>query len=205
MHGNPSKGQEVMIRTNLNWHYLRLLSHKFHPSRSSIYFRRNLNDVSFSFYFEVKIKPPLGSNFNSWFEQTLIYTSRKCLFTSFHLSDKMVLEDKICIVLINIFLCHNLKPHIGPIQPPGIIIWTNLNLTTWGRVFTRFYFSCLIVFKNILNDFYIIFLFKNICPCYRASKKFYETWKVCTINVLFMFLLKCRIVRLRIQWSFYFL
>ena len=67
---------------------------------------------------------PLGS----WFVQTWISTISGSFHINLSFPGRVVLEKKIFKDFSNIIICKTLIPYCGPIVPPGVMIWTNLNL-----------------------------------------------------------------------------
>ena len=63
-----------------------------------------------------------------WFSQTWICTMSESFHVNLNFSGSVVLEKKIFKDFSYISTCKNGLPYCGPIQPPGAMILTNLNL-----------------------------------------------------------------------------
>ena len=82
-------------------------------------------------YSYVKLRPPIVAPpypRGSWFSQRWIYTTWSCFHTSLSFPGWLVSEKKIFKDLLNIFLCKTSIPHCSPTLPPGVMLFTTLNL-----------------------------------------------------------------------------
>ena len=108
----------------------------------------------------------------SWFSQLWIYTTWGCFHTSFSFPGCLVSEKKIFKEILYIFLCKTSTPQCGLTLPPGVMIFTTLNLHYLRMLPHKFQLSWLSgsweedfwKFLEIFHYFLIISPFKRVWP-----------------------------------------
>ena len=101
----------------------------------------------------------------SWFEQTWISSISGSFHINLSFPGPVVLEKKIFKDFSYIIICKTLIPYCGPIVPPGVMIWTNLNLPISGSFHINLSFPGPVVLeKKIFKDFSYIIICKTLIP-----------------------------------------
>ena len=124
----PHHTPGVMICTNLNFHYIRKLSNKFHLSWSVVLEKKIFKDFPYIIMCKTLIPywdPIVPPGVMIWTNLNLLWGS---CHINFSFPGPVVLEKKIFKDSPYIFICKTLIPYWGPIIPPGVMIWTNMNL-----------------------------------------------------------------------------
>jgi hypothetical protein len=130
-HFGPALPLGVMIWRNLNLHYLSMLSlYKYEKLWLSCSleedFYRNISNIFLCKTLVGHFGPALPPG--SRFEQTWIFTTWACFHIYMMNYGFVILEKKTFNEFCYIFLCKTLVGRFGPALPPGVMIWTNLNL-----------------------------------------------------------------------------